>query len=105
MHAFAYQEEALSIELSFKNSIYLTLITFLTVGYGDYYPVTHQGRIINIITAIGGLLYSATIIGIFHELISLNKVEQSVFNFLNSHKMERKHQDLAANMITKLFKI
>jgi hypothetical protein len=29
-------------------------ITFITVGYGDYYPVTWTGRVASVVTAVVG---------------------------------------------------
>ena len=39
---------------SYRDSIWLTIITFLTVGYGDFYPTSFAGRYILIITTMGG---------------------------------------------------
>jgi Ion channel len=32
------------------------LITMTTIGYGDYYPISHCGRVVAIITAFWGVL-------------------------------------------------
>jgi hypothetical protein len=47
----------------------MLLITFLTVGYGEYYPVTFTGRVVAILTVIIGQVTSAMIIGIVHNSI------------------------------------
>ena len=36
------------------NSMWCTIITMATVGYGDYYPETHIGRFIAILACIWG---------------------------------------------------
>lgn len=46
--------------------MWLTIVTFLTVGYGDFYPTTNLGRYIMILTVMGGQLYSALVIGLIH---------------------------------------
>mmetsp|Transcript_48598 Transcript_48598/g.35778 ORF Transcript_48598/g.35778 Transcript_48598/m.35778 type:complete len:98 (+) Transcript_48598:877-1170(+) len=37
-------------------AIWNILITMTTIGYGDYYPLSHAGRCIAIITAFWGVL-------------------------------------------------
>ena len=73
--ATCYESDSDQIEITFPNALYMSIIAFLTVGYGDFYPVTQIGRLINIITAIGGLVYSATIIGMVHDHLSLSAEE------------------------------
>ena len=46
-------------------------ITFLTVGYGDYFPVTWTGRVAAVGTVIIGQLFSAIIIGLVNDSIQL----------------------------------
>jgi hypothetical protein len=36
------------------NSMWCTIITMATVGYGDFYPETHIGRLIAILACIWG---------------------------------------------------
>ena len=55
----------------FKDALWLTIITFLTVGFGDFYPFSNFGWYIMIITVFGGLLYSALVIGLIHSIIML----------------------------------
>lgn len=40
---------------SLENSIWCVIITMTTVGYGDYYPRTFFGRLLDIIVAIWGV--------------------------------------------------
>ena len=51
----------------YKDAVWLTIITFMTVGYGDYSPTTNQGRYIMIITVMGGQMFSALVIGMVHS--------------------------------------
>jgi len=62
-----YEYDWRNREVNYKNMLWLTTVGFLTVGYGDYYPTTALGRLVNTFTAFGGLVYSATIIGMVHE--------------------------------------
>jgi voltage-gated potassium channel len=62
-----YNEDRLTSVQSYRDALWLVIITFLTVGYGDYYPTTNGGRYIAIITSMGGQLYSAIVIGLVHS--------------------------------------
>lgn len=39
---------------SFDNAIWLTIISMTTVGYGDFYPRTLIGRLIDVVLVIWG---------------------------------------------------
>lgn len=37
-----------------QNCLWNILVTMTTVGYGDYFPITNFGRIVNVLASIGG---------------------------------------------------
>jgi hypothetical protein len=37
---------------------YLTLLTFASGGYGDIFPVTPVGKVLTMLTTLGGLIYA-----------------------------------------------
>lgn len=58
--------EELSMENVYGDYIWLTVITLMTVGYGDMYPTTPLGRFVAILISIGGLFLTATLIGLIN---------------------------------------
>ena len=44
---------------SFLNSAYYTVVTFTTLGYGDYSPKTHMAQFFASILALSGLIFSS----------------------------------------------
>ena len=75
--------------LSFFNALYFSIITISTVGYGDIYPVTPQGKILAAILVVVG-------VAIFLGVVS------NAAQFLLQGKQERlKKQHI--NMLTGLF--
>jgi len=57
--AIAYFED-----MSFADSLYFTVVTGLTIGYGDISPVTLAGRIVAIMTGILGILITGLVVAI-----------------------------------------
>ncbi len=49
-------------ELSFIDSLYLSVVTFTTLGFGDITPVTNTGKILTIIESFVGILLIGTFI-------------------------------------------
>ena len=78
--------------------IYIYIYTDI-VGYGDYYPVTNEGRMIAIVVAFGGTILSAVIIGLVHQNINMTTEEQSVFSFIFNHKISQIQKTAAIRLI------
>ena len=56
---------------SIPDSMYWALITLTTVGYGDVTPVTSLGKLISVISAMGGVVVVALLTGIIASSFSL----------------------------------
>jgi len=69
---------------TYTEAFWLLTITFLTVGYGDFFPQTHIGRIIALFTVLLGQIYAAMIIGLVHNQLRLTNVDRSAFNFFET---------------------
>ena len=48
--------------MNYWKALYLTLITGLTVGYGDVVPTTILGRIVTVLVALIGLVFFSIVI-------------------------------------------
>jgi Ion channel len=88
IYASCYEEDFKNRNFNFKNCFWCCIISFLTVGYGDYYPTSILGRAMNTINIVGGMVSSATIIGLVHESMQLNHDEYHVFKFIKTRKKE-----------------
>jgi voltage-gated potassium channel len=51
-------------KMPFADALYFTLITGLTIGYGDIAPVTNGGRVIAILTGLIGILITGLVVAI-----------------------------------------
>eukprot|EP00966_Prymnesium_polylepis_P091149 2109753-Prymnesium_polylepis.1 len=52
------------------NAIWFVLVTFTTVGYGDIYPATAQGKLVAGISILLGILFTAMPITIMGQSFS-----------------------------------
>ena len=59
-----------------------------TVGYGDYFPVTHEGRIFSVLLCILGQVYVAVIVIAFSNEMLFNNSEAK--SFLILERLNRK---------------
>lgn len=52
-----------------STTVYFTIVTLFTIGFGDYAPATHLGRGLLFPMAIGGILFVGLIIGSIRTLV------------------------------------
>ncbi|MDH3597738.1 MAG: potassium channel family protein [Rhodospirillales bacterium] len=50
--------------MGFGDALYFTLITGLTVGYGDIAPATTTGRVVSIVAGVIGVVYVGIIVAV-----------------------------------------
>jgi voltage-gated potassium channel len=77
----------------------------MTIGYGDMYPLTTSGRIVAIIESIGGLLLTATVIGIINSSIAMSINENNVMELITSYANYDKLKDHSARLIQIAWKL
>ncbi len=49
-------------DFEFGDALYFSIVTFATVGYGDYLPI-HFGKVVASIEIISGILFTAIFVG------------------------------------------
>jgi hypothetical protein len=64
------------------NTLWYIYITFLTIGYGDYVPLTNPGRCIGIFTAVFGTMVYSILIVTIHGRFRLTRTEMNVIKYL-----------------------
>jgi hypothetical protein len=80
-----FLEGNITKENTYEDYVWLSIISLLTVGYGDLYPTTHFGRMIVIIIAFSGLFMTATFIGIVNEWVELSGGEKNIVDILSNY--------------------
>lgn len=84
---------------SFSESMWLSAITFLTVGYGDVTPKTHCGRFIATVTGLMGLASTALLVAVVAKKMEQTRSEKYVFNYLSIIHLESRRKTAAADVI------
>jgi voltage-gated potassium channel len=59
---------------NFGDSIWWAFVTICTIGYGDYYPVTFEGRAIAVLLMVAGLAF-ISVITVSVATMFLNRLE------------------------------
>ncbi|KAL8808010.1 MAG: hypothetical protein Q9223_004167 [Gallowayella weberi] len=77
----------------FLDCVYFTNYTLLTVGIGDYAPLTHTGRALLFPYAIGGIVILGLVVGSIRSLV-LERGKKK----LGSRMIEKKRQQLLKKM-------
>ena len=62
--------------MNYWEALYLTLITSLTVGYGDVAPTTVLGRIVSVLIALIGLVFFGIVVAVANRAIVKTVEEQ-----------------------------
>jgi len=100
-----------SVSCKFGNywdTIWMVIITMLTVGYGDFYPSTVQGRGLAILSAIIGVLLISMLIVTITNMISFTYNEKVVFELIQRLQLKDEKDTYAAKLVSQycnLFKV
>ena len=78
-------------------SLYLTMITLTTVGYGDICPETKIGRIIIMIAAVLGVIQISMVVNAVSNTMNLSENEKNAIDQID-------HSRIAAKTISKSIK-
>lgn len=79
----AAQQVAIEKDFSYRNSIWIWIITMSTVGYGELSPVSRPGRIIAFIWSIMGVTIQAATVIATHKILKMSSIESWSFLVIN----------------------
>ncbi|CAF1417117.1 unnamed protein product [Adineta steineri] len=91
--------------ISMLDAMWLFIVTFTTVGYGDLTPTNYCGRSVAGITAMIGLLSTAFLVSVLSQKLKLSRSEKYVHIFVLNMQMLKERKNHAANIIKFIFKL
>ncbi|CAF3504324.1 unnamed protein product [Rotaria sp. Silwood1] len=94
-----------SEQASMLNSMWLFVVTFTTVGYGDFTPSTYCGRSVSAITSLVGVFSTALVIAVLAQRLLMNRREKYVHNFVLNIQLTKEYKLQAANVMKFAFKV
>uniref|UniRef100_T1KA84 Potassium channel domain-containing protein n=1 Tax=Tetranychus urticae TaxID=32264 RepID=T1KA84_TETUR len=72
--------------------MWLTAITFLSVGYGDIVPNTYCGRGIAVTTGLMGAGCTALVVAVIARKLELTRAEKRVHNFMMETQLNKRQK-------------
>ncbi|UJR32826.1 hypothetical protein I4U23_020288 [Adineta vaga] len=81
------------------DSMWLFIVTFTTVGYGDLTPTTYCGRGVAAITALIGVISTALLISVLAQKLEFSRSEKYVHNFVVNMELTKERKNQSANII------
>ena len=84
---------------SFLNALWLVIITFLTIGYGDFYPVSFCGRCVSAATGFLGIGITGFIFSVFVHHFEMNRDEKYLLKFSKDERLKFNRRVAASNVI------
>ncbi|CAF1421201.1 unnamed protein product [Rotaria sp. Silwood1] len=91
--------------LSVLDAMWLFIVTFSTVGYGDLVPSSYCGRSIAAIIGLVGVFSTALVIAVLAQMLLLDRWEKYVHNFALQAELEKDRKSQAANVVKFTVKI
>ena len=84
----------------FMQAIWMTCVTFLTLGYGDIVPRTTCGRVLAIGTGLMGVGIMALCVAVLSRKLEQSRGEKYVHTFVQQIRMDKRYKNAAAKVIT-----
>jgi len=83
----------------FNNAWWLIVVTMTTVGYGDYFPRTHLGRIVIIIACFCGVFIVSLTVVTLTSASEFSRGEKSTYEILHRLSQRKNIERLARRVI------
>ena len=81
-------------DFSYSNSFWNVIVTMSTVGYGEFYPKSHMGRLVGVIICLWGVVVVSIFVVTITNMLAFDPTEEKTYSLLQrlSHKEDLKKQ-------------
>ncbi|XP_062570634.1 small conductance calcium-activated potassium channel protein 2-like [Saccostrea cucullata] len=85
--------------------MWMVSVTFLTIGYGDIYPISVCGRFVSVATGLMGVGTTALLIAVLAQKLEPSRAEKYVYNFVLKAQLDKRRKTAAADAIKNWFQL
>jgi voltage-gated potassium channel Kch len=86
-------------------SMWVFMITMLTIGYGDAFPKSHMGRMMGIVASGWGVFYVSLFVIALTNMLEFNSSELKAFNLLQRLNYKDELRNEAAGALVATYKL
>lgn len=87
----------------FLNCIWNVIVTMTTVGYGDYYPITNLGRLVNIFVSIWGTFLTSLMVVALQSLLVFTDLQDKAFYYREKQQLKETFERRTAKLFKAAF--
>ena len=87
------------VHMSYLDSMWVIAITFLTVGYGDIYPLSYCGRTISVLSGLYGAGCTALVVAVLARKLELSRAEKYVHSFVMDIELGKQQKHASADIL------
>jgi hypothetical protein len=88
-----------------KNALWATIITSLTVGYGDIYPRTVPGRLVAVLAAFSGIILIALLVSTVTRHVELQLKHHNALDVLKQHNLRLQYKEAAGKLVLQCLRL
>lgn len=101
----ANQGEISDSVFTLSNSMWCSIITMTTVGYGDFYPKTTLGRFVGYAASFVGVALESLVILTVQKILRQTVAETSAYTMLVSLAKKAKLKNRAGKMLVAMYRL
>eukprot|EP00759_Apiculatamorpha_spiralis_P032982 PhF_6_TR34215/c1_g1_i5/m.50175 len=87
-----------------ENCVWYVFVTFSTIGYGDFFPITPIGRIVGVLTAAAGITTQILFGGVVTNQVAKTSEHKLVEEYIAVSETSHIYEHAAARLIQRAFR-
>nr|KAG5689808.1 hypothetical protein BaRGS_029286 [Batillaria attramentaria] len=88
-----------------QEAMWMSAITFLTIGYGDVTPQSACGRVTAVVTGLLGVGTTALLVAVLAQKLEQSRAEKYLHTFVSRMRLDKVRKTAAANVIKNSLKL